>query len=142
MPMATIVRIPAPLDRRSHQPLRRFVASSIALAPPAPADNLAVRRRQRDEQAAVVVERREEVADHGFDLAASRPQLQVLVQTPHAPFERELDRVLLLLESGESESGHHVGAEHLVLAPAAQLEDAATDCENAALLVAGDEAGR
>src|SRR5262245_50009370 len=55
-----------------------------------PADELAVRRRQRDEQAAVVVERREEVADHGLHLSGSGAQLQLLVEAAHAPFEREL----------------------------------------------------
>src|SRR6476469_10893737 len=142
MPMATIVLIPAPLDRRSHQPLWRFAASSIAWRLGAPADNLAVRRGERDEQAAVVVERREEVADHGLHVPGSRPQLELLVQTAHAPLERKLDRVLLLLKSREPEGGDHVRAEHIPLAPAAQLENAATDCEDAAFLVAGDEAGR
>src|SRR2546423_5836107 len=108
----------------------------------APADNLAVRGRERDEQAAVVVERREEVTDDGLQAAAPCSQLQLLVQAAHAPLERELDRVLLLLEPGEPEGGDHVCAEHLLLAPAAQLEDAAADCEDAALLVARDEAGR
>src|SRR5215467_7518282 len=110
MPMATIVRIEAPLDRRSHQPLWRFAASSIASASRTPADNLAVRGRERDQQAAVVVESREEVADHGLHLAGPGPQLELLVQTADAPFERELDRVLLLLEPFEPERRDHVGA--------------------------------
>src|SRR6476660_10163974 len=109
MPMATIVRIPAPLDRRSHQPLWRFAASSIAWRLGAPADNLAVRRGERDEQAAVVVERREEVADHGLHMPGACPELDLLVEAAHTPLEGELDRVLLLLEPREPEGGDHVG---------------------------------
>src|SRR5581483_9469213 len=56
--------------------------------------------------------------------------------------ERQLDRVLLLLEPLQSEGADDVGAEHVLLAPAAQLEDAAAEGEDPALLVARDEAGR
>src|SRR5437588_151026 len=61
--------------------------------PEAPAGNLAVCGREGDEQAAVVVERGEEVADHTLDLAAASPQLQLLVEAAAPPFDRALDRV-------------------------------------------------
>ena len=76
----------APLDRRSHQPLRRFAASSIASAPSGAGGNrndLAECRRECDEQAAVVVERGEEVTDDALDLA---PRLASFV----APTMQEL----------------------------------------------------
>src|ERR1700751_5260234 len=75
-------------------------------------------------------------------MARSSAELDLLVQAPHAPLERKLDRVLLLRESRETERVDDVGAEHLGLAPAAQLEDAAPAREDAALLIAGDQAGR
>src|ERR1043166_5641056 len=133
MPMATIVRMQAPLDRRSHQPWAAVAASSIALGTCGAARNLAVSRRQGDEQATVVVERWEEIADHALHLAASRPQLELLVEPAHAPFEGELDGVLLLLEAREPERGNHVVAEHIRFAPAAHLEHTAPNREDAAL---------
>ena len=72
--------------------------------------------------------------------ARARLQLERLVQPPDAPFERELRRVLLLLEAAEPEPLDDVDADQVALVPAGQLEDAAADREDAPLLVADDEA--
>ena len=62
-----------------------------------------------------IVERGEEVADNRLEMPGAGAQLELLVQAAYAPFERELDRVLLLLEAREAEGGDHVGAQHLLL---------------------------
>ena len=76
----------------------------------------------------------------GFTWPDARAQLELLVEAPHAPFERELRGVLLLLEAGEPEARDQVGAEQVALVPAGQLEDAAPDREDARALVGDDEA--
>ena len=98
-------------------------------------------RRQRDEQAAVVVVGREDVRGDGLDLACARAELDLLAEPPHAPFERERDRALALLEAGEAERVDHVLAHQIAFAVARQLEDAAAGGEDARSAVAGDEPG-
>src|SRR5206468_3303377 len=78
---------------------------------------------------------------HLLRVSRARTQLQSLVQASHAPLERELGGILLLLEAGETEAVDEIGAEEVVLAPARQLVDAAPDGEDARLLVAHDEPG-
>src|SRR5581483_835747 len=121
---------------------RRFVrrAPSPGARGAARKSSSGLRRRQGDEQAAVVVERGEEVPDDALHLAASGAELELLVEPAHSPLERELDGVLLLLEALEPEGGDHLGTHHVLLVPAAQLEDAAAEREDPALLVARDEA--
>ena len=80
--------------------------------------------------------------DDALHLAAARAQLELLVEPAHAPLERELDGVLLLLEALQPERGDDVGAHHVLLAPAAQLEHAAAEREDPPLLVARHEARR
>src|SRR5205823_6249830 len=94
---------------------------------------------QRDEQPAVVVVGGEEIAGDRLGVAVARAQLDLLAEPPHAPFERELRRILVFLEAGEPEALDDVGAQEVALAPAGELEDAPADGEDAPIAVAHDE---
>src|SRR5919206_1443035 len=56
-------------------------------------------RRQRDEEAAVVVVRGKEVADHRLRVAGTGPELELLAEAADAPLERELRGVAIGLEA-------------------------------------------
>src|SRR6266853_6168954 len=90
-----------------------------------PQHSLCPLRRQRNEEAAVVVVGGKEVGSHLLPAARARLQLERLVQAADAPFERELRRVLRLLEAAEAEALDDVDADQVALVPAGQLEDAA-----------------
>src|SRR4051794_21738881 len=85
------------------------------------ARNLGRARRERDEQAAVVLVRRKEVAGDRLRVAGARPQLDLLPEPAHAPFEGELRRIALVLEACEPEALHDVRPEQIALAPAGEL---------------------
>jgi hypothetical protein len=61
---------------------------------------------------------------------------QLLVESPHTPFARELDR----LGVGELERVDEVTSHQVGLGKPGQLEDAASDREHAAVLVGDDHA--
>src|SRR5438874_7920519 len=89
-----------------------------------------------DEQAAVLVVRGEEVRNDVLPLAGPCPQLELLAEAPHAPFERELGGILLSLEAAECEPFDEVGAEQLLFAVPDELEDASPGGEDPSFLVA------
>ena len=86
------------------------------------------------------VVRREEVRGHRLALSAARAELEPLVEPADAPLEREPGRVLLRAPPGEPERVHEVTAEHVALAVAGQLEDAAPDGDHPPRVVGHDEA--
>src|SRR5262245_32072851 len=97
-------------------------------------------RRERDEKAAVLVVGREDVGRHLLDLPGARAKQELLTEAPDAPLERERDRALALLVAVEPECLHDVLPHQLALAVAGQLEDAAAGGDEAAGVVARDEA--
>src|SRR3954447_11641427 len=78
---------------------------------------------ERDEQPAVVVVRREEVAGDGLRGTGARAQLELLVEPPHAPLHPEPRRVAVVREAAQAESVDDVRTDQVGLAEAGQLED-------------------
>ena len=78
----------------------------------------------------------------GFAWPRARAQLDLLVESPHAPLERELRRVLRVLEAAEPEAVDEVGADQVGLRfqPVSSKTPRPT-ARIRALLVADDEAG-
>src|SRR4051812_15926290 len=97
-------------------------------------------RRESHEQAAVVVVGGEEVPGDGLDGAGPRAQLELLVEPPHAPLDRDLGRAVAL-EAGDPERLDHLAADQILFAVAGELEDVAAAGEHAGLVVADQEAG-
>jgi hypothetical protein len=69
-----------------------------------------------------------------------RLQLELLAHPAHAPFERDLRRVLPV-EARDPERLDHVPAHQVLLAVAGELEDVAPGREHPCVLVAHHEAG-
>src|SRR4249919_912107 len=97
--------------------------------------------RQGDEQAAVVVVRREDVRRDRLHLTGARAQLEFLTELSDAPFERHGDRALAVLETSEAEGLDDVLAHQVGIPVAGQLEDTAARREDATVLVAGNKPG-
>src|SRR6266540_2428988 len=97
---------------------------------------------QRDEQPAVVVVGGEHVRLHGSPGAVRGRQLELLVQPPHAPLEREGHGIPCFLETGDPKCVDELLAHQVALAVPGQLEDAAAEREHAAFPVAHHEARR
>src|SRR5207244_11263052 len=113
---ARVGPLPAPPDLawppRLHRPATALRA--LRAERPLPVEP-GLARGQRDQQAAVVVVRREEVAADGLADARARAQLELLAHPSDAPLERELRRVPGGLEAGEPERLDDVCAEQRLL---------------------------
>ena len=96
-----------------------------------------LRRREAEQQPAVLVVGGEEVALHLLLDAGAGAERELLVELAHAPLAHGLDRGGV----GEPERLRDVAPEQVALAEAGQLEDALAGCEDAAILVGDDEAG-
>src|SRR2546425_5158744 len=98
-------------------------------------------RRERDQQPAVLVVGGEEVGGDPLLLTAARTQTKAFAEPADAPFERQLGRIPLRLETAEPEPLDDVRAEELLLGIPGDLEDAPPGGENPRIGVADDEAG-
>jgi hypothetical protein len=69
------------------------------------------------------------------------PQLQRLVELPHAPLHHHVDRAGTVAKAGQPQCFHQRLAEDVVFAVAGQLEHALAAGDHARRVVAGEEAG-
>ena len=126
-------RVPAgeePSEPRRASGLRRLSASLRLRLP----------GRQGDEQAAVLVVRREEVCRHKALRAGAHRDRQRLVESPHAPLHCERSGVVTV-HCPHAERARKLLTQEILLAVAAELENPAADREDPQFRVTDDKTG-